>query len=1301
MDDVSKTRAGEAIGLTGHDGVHPDQRVLGQLLAMPTSLASLPFSHPVAKFIAQTIISVPGVSSCRACLLDASGSAGLFDEEACGSCPLSRKDLTEAPCLVDKLYCTRAERGETRSIKLETFDRKIGILALVVSEPNVFAAYEPFLENIGKIVSLALESRLQRELLEEKFHDMVERCKQLVNHESGRTIGDGESFHGFQGIFGDITAIRQLENALLESEGKYQTIFKNSGNALIFAEDDMTISMCNREFEKLSGYSRAEVEGCRKWTEFVKDENDLERLKASHRLRLLNPEAAPQTCEFQAVDREGNVKDIAATVAVLPGTKKSLAALVDITDRKRAEKALRESEWKFRAIFEHTFQFIGLMTLDGTLIEANRTALRFTGVEESEVIGKPFWETPWWRHSTELQAELRAAIAKAAQGEFVRFEASHPSISGKLHYIDFSLKPVMDESGKVVLLIPEGRDITERKIAEEALKRSEEKYRELVENANSIILRMDNLGIVTFINEFAQHFFGYSEEEIVGKNVVGTIVPQTESLTGRDLQLMIEDIALRPDRYASNINENMRRNGERVWVAWTNKPIHYENGRVTEVLCVGNDITERKRAEEALREAYDEMERRVEERTAQLVTANDELRKYIAECECVQEALGEAHQQLNDIVEFLPDATMVLDKNKKVIAWNRAIEEMTGMKKEDILGKSDYAYSIPFYAEARPLLIDLVMGDGAEIEEKYDNMGRKGNTICGEAFVPMAYSGKGAYLWGAASPLFDVGGKMSGAILSIRDITDRKEAEKALRLSEERYRRLVESVTDYIYTVKIDEGHSVETKHGHACVAVTGYTAEEYAADADLWFRMVHPDDRKIVIEYTHLTLLGMSPPPIEHRIIHKDGSIRWVRNTSVLSFDSKGYLVGLDGMVSDITARKRAEEQLQQGKTLLQTVFDGISDPLIMMDNQLIVKMINRAARQYFNLQDDRAAIGKRCFEAFFGRTGFCKECGEYCSSVIKCHAGTYERKGRMDPARLEQVVVYPVKDEAGELNAAVVHISDITEAKLMQRQVLQSEKLASLGLLVSGIAHEINNPNSFIVFNLPILREYIEKLLPIVDDYAKDHPDLEFFCMSYQDFREDIFKLLANMEHGSHRINATVSGLKGFAKSRETRGERWVELRQVIEQGVAICRSEIRKRVKTFEVDIPESFRPIFTDPEAVEQILINLLINAVQALDKEDSWIRLRVVTEGMFPDHCVIEVSDNGCGMDENTRKKIFDPFFTTKASLGTGLGLYVCNSLIVGLGGLIEVESEVGKGSTFRIVLPNSEKRWNGGPVPRS
>ncbi|MET0071437.1 MAG: AAA family ATPase [Candidatus Thiodiazotropha sp.] len=143
--------------------------------------------------------------------------------------------------------------------------------------------------------------------------------------------------------------------------------------------------------------------------------------------------------------------------------------------------ALRESEQKFRVIFDQTFQFIGVLDTEGILLQANRTALTFAGVTEEEVIGKPFWETPWWSHSVELQEQLKHAVTEAAKGKLVRFEAEHPSADGQISYIDFSLKPVTDADGHVVQLIPEGRDISERKQAEKELMRYKEHLEETVQ----------------------------------------------------------------------------------------------------------------------------------------------------------------------------------------------------------------------------------------------------------------------------------------------------------------------------------------------------------------------------------------------------------------------------------------------------------------------------------------------------------------------------------------------------------------------------------------------------------------------------------------------------------------------------------------------------------------------------------------------------------------------------------------------------------------------------------------------------
>ncbi len=171
----------------------------------------------------------------------------------------------------------------------------------------------------------------------------------------------------------------------------------------------------------------------------------------------------------------------------------------------------------------------------------------------------------------------------------------------------------------------------------------------------------------------------------------------------------------------------------------------------------------------ALAQSFDQMAAKLEKRT-------DELQS--------------THRRLLDIIEFLPDATFVIDQDRKVIAWNRAMEEMTQISKEKMLGKGDYAYAIPFYGTARPLLIDLVAGCDADLEPSYEFREKRGNILFAEHFVPSTYGGKGAYLWITASPLFDKDGNLIGAIESIRDITERKEAERSLQESENRLRLL-------------------------------------------------------------------------------------------------------------------------------------------------------------------------------------------------------------------------------------------------------------------------------------------------------------------------------------------------------------------------------------------------------------------------------------------------------------------------------------------------------------------------------
>ncbi len=264
---------------------------------------------------------------------------------------------------------------------------------------------------------------------------------------------------------------------------------------------------------------------------------------------------------------------------------------------------------------------------------------------------------------------------------------------------------------------------------------------------------------------------------------------------------------------------------------------------------------------------------------------------------------------------------------------------------------------------------------------------------------------------------------------------------------------------------------------------------------------------------------------------------------------------------------------------------------------------------------------------------------------------------------------------------------MSDVTNTKLVERHLLQTQKLAALGLLISSIAHETRNLNNCITFNAPILREYLSEVVPIIDNYAKNHKDFELFGMPYSEFRTEIFGIVDNIEHASSRINSTVAGLREFARGQSGQDLRWLDLRRVIDNVAVICRGQIRKAVKTFEVSIAEDLPLIFSDPISLEHVLVNLLINAVQATNGQNSWVRIDAKQRNGLQGQVIVEISDNGCGIDEEIKGKIFEPFFTTKVSgTGAGLGLFVSKILVEGLGGSLEVESRLGEGSTFGVIL---------------
>lgn len=351
-------------------------------------------------------------------------------------------------------------------------------------------------------------------------------------------------------------------------------------------------------------------------------------------------------------------------------------------------------EFTAAAVENDTVSFIAAYD-DGSVFTCNRAFCRLTGYSKKEIS-----EMRWPEDFTNLEHRVRALdIIKEVSCDVApyTYELEFVRKDGSPVPVDLYVHKFCDEKGKTQYQYSFITDMSEHKRLEDALKKSEAKYRELVENANSIILKMDTNGNIKFFNEFAQKFFGFELNDILDKNVTGTIVPMTES-SGRDLSKMIKDILTHPQCYVNNENENMRSNGERVWVSWTNKAIMDDQGDIIGVLCVGNDITALKNAENELKRSRDELEIRVKERTAELETANLSLLNEIDARKRAEKEIIESEEKFRTLVETAPVA-IFFHRGVSFIYANPAAEKILGRSADDMLNMKFWDLFAPEFRE--------------------------------------------------------------------------------------------------------------------------------------------------------------------------------------------------------------------------------------------------------------------------------------------------------------------------------------------------------------------------------------------------------------------------------------------------------------------------------------------------------------------------------------------------------------------------------------------------------------------------
>ncbi len=261
--------------------------------------------------------------------------------------------------------------------------------------------------------------------------------------------------------------------------------------------------------------------------------------------------------------------------------------------------------------------------------------------------------------------------------------------------------------------------------------------------------------------------------------------------------------------------------------------------------------------------------------------------------------------------------------------------------------------------------------------------------------------------------------------------------------------------------------------------------------------------------------------------------------------------------------------------------------------------------------------------------------------------------------------------------------------KAELRRQKMIQADKMASLGVLVAGVAHEINNPNSFLTLNLPLLHDVWTDSLKILDEYHEEHGDFVLGGINYPELRQQMPLLLQGMIEGSDRIKDIVSRLKDYSRQRPQGGREMTDLNNVVTGALAFVRHKLKSVAPGYVIRMEPGQPMVHADPQRLIQVLINLLVNATEAVPNTGGQITVQVLSRcGENASWAGIEVRDNGCGIDPMDLKCIQDPFFTTKREQGgTGLGLSISSAIMHDHGGRLEFESTPGQGTTVRMMLP--------------
>ena len=614
------------------------------------------------------------------------------------------------------------------------------------------------------------------------------------------------------------------------------------------------------------------------------------------------------------------------------------------------------------------------------------------------------------------------------------------------------------------------------------------------------------------------------------------------------------------------------------------------------------------------------------------------------------------------VADLMPAMVAFVDRDLRYRFVNKPYAEWHDLPRSQILGRTmREVIGEKAFVDRRPMLEATLKGERQYFAAGYDHP-RRGPLALQIDYVP----------W------IEPGGAVSGIIILLADITEQRAAERALRESEARFRRIANQAPVLMWVTRLDRARDFVND---AYMEFTGLPDEE-ARTLD-WRTRIHPDDVERIVAESIAGEKTLQPFSLEGRYRNSEGEYRWLKSVSAPRFGPDGEHVGFIGTATDITLVKEAElklrdlvrertRKLAESEAQFRAIFDAVLEVLVLMDTEGTILQLNRK-REVWRHPSGHESIGKKIWDAptlqaypqhipLMKRAVETAARGELFTAEVKM-----EREGV--PTAYLDVVTQPVRDEAGTIIYLLFEARDVTDLKAAQEQLRQSQKMEALGQLTGGIAHDFNNLLTVVVGGLDLIAKRVED--EKLSRYANN--------------------ALAAAERGA-RLTGQL-----LAFSRVQRLEvRPVHIAPLIDNMRALLRNVLGAGIeKRFEID--SRLPPVMADPTQVEVAMLNLAINARDAMPsggiltftaRRLSLSDHRELADG---DYVELAVSDTGIGMTEEVAARAFEPFFTTKeVGKGTGLGLSMVYGMASQSGGIAEIESAPGSGTTVRLLFRTAE-----------